>query len=382
VFHSGGSKPNCAAPLFNQRDSARRLPSRRWQASYEYGLVRHYAESTFAQRMDAERWLADERLLIDQGVWTPPKGIAAQRKMRGVTLGEYADTWVEHRNVKESTKIEYRRLLAGPLQPLRSVELRHLSAELVRSWHAGLSGTPRRRSHAYGLLHAILATAVTDEIIPVNPARIPRAMNPPRKREPVILTPSELAQVADAIKPDRLRALVLVLAWCGLRWGEAIELQRKDISQGAEVIAVARAVTHRGACRVDTPKSGKARAVVVPPHIRADLLDHLARYVCKDSGALVFPAFRNGCHLNDSVFAKHFRPAVKAAGREGVRIHDLRHFAGTQAARVGTLREVMDRLGHSTVKAALTYQGLVSDADALLAEALSARALAAVKPEP
>jgi hypothetical protein len=28
VFHSGGSKPDCAAPLFNQRDSARSTPPR------------------------------------------------------------------------------------------------------------------------------------------------------------------------------------------------------------------------------------------------------------------------------------------------------------------------------------------------------------------
>jgi integrase len=360
--------------------SVRRLPSsRRWQASYMHHLTRHYAEGTFAQRMDAEAWLASERLLIDQDVWTPPKVRAAQRKVKGVTFGEYADTWIEHRNVKTSTKTEYRRLLAGPQKPLQPIELRQLGPETIRSWFAGLSSTPRRRSHAYGLAHAICATAVADGIIAANPCSIPRAMNPPRKREPVILTPAEVALVAGAIKPERLRVLVLIMAWCGLRWGEAIELKRRDIAAGAEVIAVSRAVTHRGSCQIDTPKSGRPRAVVVPPHIRADILDHLDRYVAKAPDALVFPAFRDGCHLNDSVFAKHFRPALKTVGREGVRIHDLRHFAGTQAARVGSLRETMARLGHSTVAASMRYQALVSEADAALAEALSG--LAAVKPE-
>src|SRR6476620_2397479 len=106
---------------------------------------------------------------------------------------------------------------------------------------------------------------------------------------------------------------------------------------------VSRAASHRGkGCRVDMPKSGKARAVVVPPHIREDLKENLARYVDKEPDPLVFPALRYACHFNDSVFAKHF---AKAVGRDDVRIHDLRPFAGTQAARVGSVTEVMDRLG-------------------------------------
>jgi integrase len=348
----------------------RKLPSGRWHASYiGPDLARHNAPGTFGQRMDGEHWLSDERRLIDQGIWTSPTVRAARRKAKALTLGDYAEKWIEHRNIKPSTRIEYRRLMAGPLAPLAAVELRHISADTVRSWFASLPDTPRRNSHAYGLLHAVCATAAADELIAANPAVIKGVMNPPRRREPVILTPAELAAAADGIEPERLRALVLVSAWCGLRWGEVIELKRKDIGKGCEVILVSRAATHRGkGCRVDTPKSGKARAVVVPPHIREDLKDHLAQHVDKEPGALVFPALRYGCHMRDSVFAKHF---AKAVGRDDVRIHDLRHFAGTQAARVGSVTEVMDRLGHSTPRASLMYQGLASGRPRELAEALS-----------
>ena len=322
--------------------------------------------------MDAEHWLSDERRLIDQGIWTSPKLRAAQRKAKTITLGEYADKWIEHRNIKPSTRLEYRRLLAGPLAHLGPVELRTISAETVRSWFASLPDTPRRNSHAYGLLHAVLVTAVADELIAANPCVVKGVMNPPRRREPVILTPAELAAAADAIRPERLRCLVLISAWCGLRWGEVIELKRKDIGKGAEVVMVSRAASHRGkGCRVDMPKSGRARAVVVPPHVREDLKEHLARYVDKGPESLVFPALRYACHFNDSVFAKHF---AKAVGRDDVRIHDLRHFAGTQAARVGSVTEVMDRLGHSTPRASLMYQGLASGRPRELAEALSALA--------
>jgi integrase len=322
--------------------------------------------------MDAEAWLASERKLIDQDLWSAPKVRAAQRKAETITLGEYADRWIEQRNIKPGTRIEYQRMNKRYLDKLGKLALRDISADTVRSWYVGLGvGTPTRNARVYGLLHSILATALTDGLITVNPCHISRAMNPARKREPVILSVPEVAQVADAIRPPQLRCFVLVAAWCGLRWGELIELQRRDIDETCEVIVVSRAVTHRAGCKVDTPKSGKGRAVVVPPHIRADLKHHLELYVDKHPDALVFPALRNGCHLNDSVFAKHFAPALKTVGREGVRIHDLRHFAGTQTARVGNLVETMGRLGHSTVRASLIYQGIVSGRDAEIAAALS-----------
>lgn len=361
----------------------RKLPSSgRWHASYVHGITRYNAPGTFAVKMDGEAWLAAERKLIDQDIWTSPKVRAAQRTAKAITLTEYAEKWIEQRNIKPTTRTEYKRLLAGPIGRLGKVALRDISSETVRAWYSSLgTETPRRASHAYGLLHAVLTTAVADEVIPSNPCTITGVMNPARKREPVILSVAEVAKVADAIRPERLRCLVLISAWCGLRWGEVIELRRRDIADNGEVIIVSRGATHRGACRIDTTKSGRARAVVVPPHIRADLKHHLDVYVGKEPDALVFPALRDGCHLNDSVFAKHFAPALKTVGREGVRIHDLRHFAGSQTARVGNLRETMDRLGHSTVTASMRYQAMVSGRDREVAAGLSALAAAEVAEE-
>jgi hypothetical protein len=76
--------------------------------------------------------------------------------------------------------------------------------------------------------------------------------------------------------------------------------------------------------------------------------------------------------MNDRVFSReYFADALATIGRKGVRVHDLRHFSGTQTARVGNLVETMGRLGHSTAKASLIYQQIVSGRDAAVAEALS-----------
>jgi integrase len=188
-------------------------------------------------------------------------------------------------------------------------------------------------------------------------------MNPPTKHKAFVPSIPELEALADKLGSDantaKFRALVIVSAWCGLRYGEVLELRRKDVDVDCETVSVSGDVTHRASadgsrCRIDTPKDNKAARVVIPPHIRSDIKAHLDQHVAKDPDALLFTPARGGCHVNDRVFAKDvFKPALKTLGREDMRVHDLRHFAGTMTARVGNLPETMARLRHSTVKARL-----------------------------
>ncbi|MCF6387291.1 site-specific integrase [Mycobacterium sp. MBM] len=331
--------------------------------------------------MDGEGWLARERRKIDLDAWEPPAKAVAEAQAKAVTVEEFARIWIDQRPLKPRTTSMYNDLLRLHIGPvLGKIPVKNLTAEAVRAWFASL-GTehPRRNAQAYSLLHAIAKTAVFDGLLAANPCQISGAMNPSRKREPTILDVPEVAALADAIRPERLKTLVLVSAWCATRWSEVSELRRKDVSADCSIITISRSVTRRdGLYRVDTPKSGKGRTVVVPPHIRDDLKHHLAHNVGESPEALLYPAAGGG-HMNDRVFSReYFAKALKAIGREGVRVHDLRHFAGTQTARVGNLVETMGRLGHSTVKASLTYQQIVSGRDHEIAAALSS--LATAKP--
>jgi len=63
----------------------------------------------------------------------------------------------------------------------------------------------------------------------------------------------------------------------------------------------------------------------------------------------------------------------RRAGRPDLRVHDLRHTGATMAARAGaTLAELQERLGHSSVDAALRYQHAARGRDQEIAAALSA----------
>ena len=357
----------------------RRMRSKRYQASYlgPDGAY-HHAATTFENKALAERWLDGERHLIECNNWETPAARTRAQKGRGVTVGGYATTWIDQRPLKPSTEADYRRILAKHIGPrLGAMPIKTLTAEAVRAWYASLrTAAPSVRVRAYGLLKAICSTAVLDELIGTNPCSIKDGARYKTNREPATLAVSEVAALADAIAPE-LRAAVLIGAWCGLRFGEYTELRRGDISEGAVQIQVSRAATHPGACIVSTPKSGLGRTVTVPRHIRADILEHLRMYTGPQASALLFTPSRGGCHLLNPAFRAQFRKALKAVGREGVRVHDLRHFCGTQVAAVSSLRETMDFLGHSSVTASLIYQHAAAGRGAEIAESLSRAAEAA-----
>ena len=356
----------------------RKLPSGKYQASYvgpHDKMVRHYAPATYTSKEDAEGWLANERRTVEQGTWVAPALRRAEAKVKAVTVADYTAIWIAERKLRPRTRGGYESTLRLHIAPtaLGRSPVANLTPQAVRAWYSGLGDEHRtRNAHAYAMLHAVCATAVIDGLLTTNPCQISGAMNTPTKRQPVIPTIAQLAALADAV-PERFKALILLKAWCGLRWGEVTELRRGDIDGDVEVVYISRGVTHRnGQCHIDTTKQKKAHAVVIPPHIRADLKHHLDVHVTKGDAALLFPPARSGCHLNDRVFRDYLDPALKKAGiKDGMRIHDLKHYAGTQTAKVASLAETMSRLGHRAVKASLVYQQVVVGRDAEVAAALS-----------
>ena len=161
-------------------------------------------------------------------------------------------------------------------------------------------------------------------------------------------------------------------AWCGLRYGELTELRGADIIDGR--VKVSRAVSRVGGQYVvgDTKSEAGVRTVAVPSFIR-DELDDFAAGVA--AGALLFPSSRGHSHMAPSAFYKVFYPARDSVGLPDLRFHDLRHFQGTMYAQTGaTLAEIQGRLGHSTVQAAMRYQGIAQGRDAELTERMAALA--------
>jgi integrase len=354
----------------------RRLPSKRWQAFYTGpDTVLHYAPSTFDTKGDAEAWLTDERRLIAANAWTPPKlRRALAEATRPPTFAAYSAAWLRDRVLKPRTREHYRALLDNQLKTWDMVPIDDIRPEMVRNWHISLDPKhPTTRAHAYGLLRAILTTATSDGLLPVNPCHIRGAGRTKRVSKTKPLSLPELTELVTAM-PEKYRTMTLLAAWTALRFGELIELRRKDIDLQAGVIRVRRgAVRAEGHVIVGTPKSEEGiRDVNVPPHLIPILKDHMSNRVSGSRESLLFPA-RSGGALAPSTLYRVFYPARAKAGRPDLRWHDLRHTAGTLAAQTGaTLAELMARLGQSTPTAALRYQHAAEGRDAQIAKALSA----------
>ncbi|WP_197504008.1 site-specific integrase [Mycobacterium sp. 852014-50255_SCH5639931] len=332
------------------------------------------AGRTFEHKKDAESWAVDKRRELER---------RQSGERERVTFEAYATTWLANRHVagrpiKPRTRAHYDSILKDHLLPTFGArQLLLITPKDVRDWHAStLVNKPTMRSHAYSLLRTIMHSAVNDDLIDANPCRIPGAGRTSRVHKIKPASVKELATLT-AEMPERLQLMVLLGSWCALRFGETIELRRKDIDLDAEVIRIRRAAvrvkTDAGvAFQVTSPKSDAGiRDVSIPPHIVPVIEAHLANHVGESDDSLLFPA-GNERHLQPSTLMRHWYRARAKANRGDLRWHDLRHSGAVLTAATGaSLAELMSRLGHSTPQAAMRYQHAVASRDKEIAQLLS-----------
>jgi integrase len=224
---------------------------------------------------------------------------------------------------------------------------------------------------AYRLLHAIMQTAVDDELIRRNPCRIPDAGKEDSDERPVIPLPV-VFDIASKV-PGRYRALVLLATFAQMRLGELAGLRRDHLDLDAYEVRITETLVQpdKGGLITEPPKSraGK-RTLTFPAEIVPDLRRHLERYAEPGHRGLVFIGPKGG-RIRRSNFNVIWSAACAAAGVPGTHFHDLRHTGGTLAATTGaTTRELMTRLGHSSTRAAMIYQHATRDRDKAIADAL------------
>lgn len=230
------------------------------------------------------------------------------------------------------------------------------------------TGTPLSATvslRALGVLAGILDDAVQDRRIRKNPAR--GARNLPRKVAKLdrrYLTHEEVGQLAAGARDITHTTLILVLAYTGLRWGEAIGLRVRDVNFLRRRVHVrVNAVEVDGEIHVGMPKNWERRAVPFPAFLD-DALTQLTKGKAKD--ALVFGNDLGG-HLlrprtsDDS--GSWFVAAIRAAGIERLTLHDLRHTAASLAISAGAnVKAVQRMLGHKSAAMTLdTYADLFED---------------------
>ncbi|MCZ7628039.1 MAG: site-specific integrase [Microthrixaceae bacterium] len=222
------------------------------------------------------------------------------------TLADYASSWVDTRLTKRGEPVLPRvkdlylmQLRLHIVPAFGTSRLARMTTAQVRDWNARLRGPEgpgtSTAAKGYRLLRSILATAVEDGLIPSNPCTIKGAGVEPADERPI----PTVAQVHDLVEqlPERMRCVVLLAAFVGLRRGEILGLRRGDIDLDLREIAIVRQrpLDGHGNHLVGPPKSEAGRRVLdIPKSLIADLRNHLDDYAQAGDDGCVFTGQKGG----------------------------------------------------------------------------------------
>jgi len=196
-------------------------------------------------------------------------GVAA---VQGITVSDYLDRWLtSNRKLRDRTRRNYsthiRLYLRPALGHLRLADLAphhidQLYPDPIQGRYVG--ATPATVHHVHRTLRSALNSAVKRRLIAWNPAQhveLPEH----RKAQPVIWGQTEVGRFLDTIADHRLYALFHVIAYTGMRRGEAIGLRWADVALDSQLIMVRSQITDAGSGpRLVAPKADSGtRAVPV-----------------------------------------------------------------------------------------------------------------------
>ena len=334
--------------------------SPRWRVRWrDGGRGSRYRVRTFDRKTDAVLFAAEAHRRRQFGSLGSLDG-------GRMTLAEYVSgVWARayRQNLSASTRMRYGYLYDKHVLPeLGPLRLAEITPEVIGRWQADRlaagSGPVAVRS-AVTLLGGILQRAVEAGHIQTNPVRAVRKPPLPRSPEVRPLAPSTIERMRRACRP-RDATLISVLAYGGLRPGEALGLQWRDVRK--QTLLVERSVAFGE--EKDT-KTAAHRTVRLLAPLASDLREWRLRSGRPSERGLVFPSNR-GEPLTLAAYQswrrKAFRRALEEARISGARPYDLRHsFASLLLHEGRSVIYVARQLGHDARLTLSTYGHVIDE---------------------
>jgi integrase len=314
----------------------------------------------FARKAEAQVHVSQVTAALTTGTYADPR--------RGsTTFATVAQSWFDSKSgLKPKTRAGYRSLLDVAVLPRwGEAPLREITHADIQAWihqlatdpdvrqrkaskqpaDDALKGlSPARVIQAYQVVDQVLAFAVRARYITTNPAD---DVQLPRKNttERTALTHEQVRRLAEAA--GKLRAMVYVLAYGGLRYGECAALTVAGVDTSRNRIKVSRSVTAVAGMGMmeGATKTHQSRSVPLPPFV----MDLVAQQIeGRSPTELVFPHHDERWIPRDW-FALRFSKACAEVGLSGITPHTLRHTAGSLALASGaSVVTVQKLLGHQS----------------------------------
>jgi integrase len=355
-------------------------PAGTWRARFRPIPGGPQVTQSFARKVEAQRWLAEQSASVVTGLYVDPK---AGR----VTFRDYAESWRVAQMHRPSSQAHVETMLRRHVYPtLGERQLCQILPSEIQAWVKKI-GTDDARSKrkalsptSVGVVHSIVSSvmkaAVRDRRLLANPCEGTRLPKGDRPRV-VPLTSAEVATIRDAM-PERLQAVVPFAAGTGMRQGEILGLTLDRLHMlRREVVVDRQLVTRVRDTPVLGPPKTKAsiRTVPLPNTVVAAMAAHLAAFPPGDDG-FVF-TLDDGQPITRQAFGRVWRPAAASAGlATGTGMHALRHYCASLLIRYGeSVKTVQARLGHASASETLdTYSHLWPDSDDRTREAIDSAA--------
>ncbi len=296
------------------------------------------------------------------------------------TFGDWLESWcrdyVKIQTTQRTFDSYYQNVVSHIMPALGKVVLTELDAQTIQAYYAhqlekgrsdGKGGLSARSVlYQHRIINKCLKQATKLGLIMRNPAD---AVEPPRPRRTAVAVPdkNELPKLLDAFESSPYYVFYCLLLYCGMRRGEALALRWKniDLKEGKLQITETAFTLRSGEYVIKEPKTPHSRrSIDIPPTMKLLLLEYKSdqtAYYAKlgvelNSHDFVFTR-PNGEPLNPNTVTHTFLKAVRKAGFNNLRLHDLRHFHATLMLQAGVHPKIVsERLGHASINITLdTY---------------------------
>lgn len=336
----------------------------KWLIQYRYtdwqGKRRKSTKRGFATKREAEEWLRN--FLIKQKA-------DFDMKFEDFWKMYYAD--IETR-LREHTMRTKKYIVELKILPyFGNKRVNDITAADIRQWQNELikmGYSPTYLKTINNQLSAIFNYAVRYYDLKSNPCAKAGSMGKSKAEEMDFWIGEEFRKFIDSVMNKRLSYMAfMTLYWTGMRLGELLALNPKDVDLEKRTISITKSYQRLGKKDVITPpKTPKSKRVItIPEFLAADIKDYMDSLYDLQENDRLFP-------ITKYYLEHEMQRGIKESGVKRIRVHDLRHSHASMLIELGfSPLEIANRLGHEKVETTLnTYAHLYPNKQTKLAERL------------
>lgn len=297
-----------------------------------------------------------------------------------INLSSWLDTWLteyKKSSIRPTTYSSYEWIIKKHIKPtLGDTYLQDIQPHTVQKFYndklnSGLSARTVRYIHI--LLHESLEQAVKNTLVVrnvTNVANLPKQT----KKELKVLSPEEQKKLMDTLNNDRFGTAFLLLMFTGMRMGEILALQWRDIDFNEKILNIRRSMSRvyhstvkdakKSELIFQEPKTEKGKRII-------PMLDEIAKrleeYKASEVNRLkllnyndieIKKYLKEGLVFNNGQgepidprnFIRRFHSVIKKAEVSHANVHSLRHLFATRGLENGIdLKTMQELLGHANI---------------------------------